>query len=168
MGVTIHYRERLRGPQDYEMFVQAVEMFTVLHGWPTEIIPEAERTVERDHDDAKWRITGLTKGIVVQPHKDAEPLRFEFDADLAMEDYCKTQFAGADTHVAVIELLRTVGRHCDLEVYDEAEVWETGDPERAVYHINELNEQLAELMARKPAARAKVRLPSGRIADLIE
>ncbi|MBI4448857.1 hypothetical protein HY641_02415 [Candidatus Woesearchaeota archaeon] len=47
-------------------------------------------------------------------------------------DFCKTQFAGHETHRLVAELLRKVASHCTLAyVSDEAGYYETGDVEEA-------------------------------------
>lgn len=48
------------------------------------------------------------QGVEVLPHPDCDPVRLEFDEDLHIQEFTKTRFAGAATHVEVIELLRRI------------------------------------------------------------
>lgn len=80
-------------------------------------------------------------GVMLSPHPDAEPIRLEFDTDLYMQHFCKTQFAPAQVHVEVIGLLRELAPLMeDFSVEDEGGYWETGD-------LQHLEEQLARGLA---------------------
>jgi hypothetical protein len=120
----------------------------------------------RDEED--WDYIGLTKGIVVHPHDNAEPLRFEFDDNLYIQEYCKTQFAGPSVHISVVELLRLLERLFEaLPVEDEGEYWHTSDPSLLSNHMRRVDVQIAQLAAEKPSCQVAFRLPTGRIIDLI-
>lgn len=109
---------------------------------------------------------GPVEGVVVQPHDDAEPLQLLFGSDLFLQDYCKTQFATIEVHVAVVALFRTLHPHfADLHIIDEGEFWETNDRTRLQELWNGFHKALASLVEENSAARVKVRLPSGRIID---
>lgn len=59
----------------------------------------------------------------------------------------KTQFAGSDTHVYVIGLLKYLKKRyiSDLEVSDESEYWDTGDRQVLEAKMTLLNDKLNQL-----------------------
>jgi hypothetical protein len=70
----------------------------------------------------------------------------EFDEILFAQGYTKTQFAPADTHVKVVELLRSLQAFfIDLKVYDEGEYWETGDLSRLKFHLGFIDDAIAAM-----------------------
>jgi hypothetical protein len=75
MGVTIHIDGKLLGASEYDALLHQVREFASSHRWPMEEIHEARRFLERVRNEQDWDYIGLTKGIVVYPHDDAEPLR---------------------------------------------------------------------------------------------
>jgi len=166
MGVTIHFEGRLREPQHYETLVGAALDFAREHNWSWEEIEETNRQLRRVIDERDVDYSGLTKGIVLQPHPDSEPLRFEFDESLFMQEYCKTQFAGPATHIQVVGLLRRLMPLFEaLNVYDECEYWETSDQTAMEWHFKTVEAALDGLVNEHPGARVAVRLRSGRILD---
>jgi hypothetical protein len=168
MGVTIHIEGKLRGASDYEALLRQVRDFASSQRWSTEEIHEAQRCLERVRNEQDWDYIGLTKGIVVYPHDDAEPLRFEFDDNLYIQEYCKTQFAEPSVHVSIVELMRALQPLFEtLSVEDEGEYWDTRDKSLLSHHMHRVDAQIAQLVAEKPSRQVAVRLPSGRIVDLI-
>jgi hypothetical protein len=102
-------------------------------------------------------------------HEDCEPLRLEFDRELFDQEWVKTQFAGVDTHIRLIQILRDIERFFhSLAVNDEGEYWESENRETLADHIRRCNEVIAEFAAKSPRAQVKVRAPNGRLIDLIE
>jgi hypothetical protein len=118
------------------------------------------------------------KGIQITPHPDSEPLVLFFDrygylrspmtmlmileGTLQPETAwipMKTQFAGPDTHVWVIGLLRYLKKRyiSNLEVSDESEYWDTGDRRKLEEDMTLLNGKLQHLSAT---------ISSGRMGDL--
>ena len=81
----------------------------------------------------------------------------------------KTQFAGPSVHIQIIEFLRqlksALGR---LGIRDEGEYWETQDGATLTWHINRVNELIADYVASDPNCRTKVKTSDGRIIDLIQ
>jgi hypothetical protein len=146
MGVTIHYEGTLRDQGAYERLVVATEAFAASQGWRTEPIRKVHATLSRFVDEEERIYEGPTAGLTVFPHEQAEPVELEFDDSLFTQGYTKTQFAPADIHVKVVELLRVLEPlFVELKVYDEGEYWETRDLTRLRSHIGFVDEALAAM-----------------------
>ncbi len=168
MGVTIHYQGALPDEAAYERFLETVETFAAKRRWPSWKIEEAEAHLIRESEEGPIEYVGPSRGVEFLPHSGADPLRFEFDLNLFVQEFCKTQFAGVATHVEIIDLLRAVSTHFDrLEVSDEGEFWETGDVDILAGHLNRIDEILAEMKRDDPTADGPIRLESGRFIDLM-
>ena len=101
-------------------------------------------------------------------HEDCEPLRLEFDAELYIQEWVKTQFAGVRTHISLIQKLRDMEKFFQtLAVKDEGEYWESEDGGALAKHIRRCDEVIAEFAAKNPLAQVKVKEPNGRLTDLI-
>lgn len=137
--------------------------------WPISDIPRENRVLHRVRNEADWDYSGFTEGVLLQPHQDSEPLRLEFDEDLYVQDYIKTQFAGPEAHLQVVAFLRDV-QPCFLEmtVIDEGEFWESGDKQRLIELMDGCDRALNDILAKDPKARGPLRLPSGRIIDCMQ
>jgi hypothetical protein len=168
MGVTIHFAGRIRDAEALEVLLEAIWKSAQVHGWPAWRIDNESVTLKRVIDEEDVDYVGPTRGIGMEPHPDAEPLIFEFDQDMFMQDYCKTQFAGLVAHVQIIEFLRRIApQFTELSVEDEGEYWETGDREVLAQHLTTIDSIIAEEVRNNPAYQVAYRLPSGRIVDLI-
>jgi hypothetical protein len=89
------------------------------------------------------------------------------DRDLYVEEFTKTQFAGVQTHLSVLESLRTIRpffRH--LQVEDEGEFWETGNTQPLVEYFSRSQKAIEAQALKNPSAQMKVRTPDERILDL--
>jgi len=83
--------------------------------------------------------------------------------------WVRTQFAGVDTYIRLIQTLRDIERFFEtLAVNDEGEYWESENRETLAEHIRRCDEVIAELAAKNPRAQVKVKEPNGRLTDLIE
>ncbi|HEY6111859.1 MAG TPA: hypothetical protein VIV62_05040 [Chthoniobacterales bacterium] len=168
MGVTIHFEGRVKGATACSLLIDEISEFAANHGWRVEEIPRASRSLKRVRDEQNWDYSGPTFGIVLSPHPGCDPLRFEFDKDFYIQEFVKTQFAGAETHIAIVELLRRIHPFFDaLNVGDEGEFWDTSDDGVLQQHIERCNEVLRDLLAKNPNAKGPIRLPDGRIADFM-
>jgi hypothetical protein len=169
VGVTIHFKGTLKDSAAYEGLLAIVSSTAEAKGWPIELI--GRKTVTRlrvDDNEQAWNYEGPVEGIVVRPHEDCEPVRFEFDQDLYVQEYTKTQFAGVACHLAVVALLRRVEPlFSKLVVDDEGEFWNTGDLAVLENHVETIRKVINDELKKNPNARAKVRTPDGRLVDLI-
>jgi hypothetical protein len=127
MGVTIHFSGRLRSRADAPRVVEELLDIAQTLDWPHVIIDDAEDV-----------------GISVRPHPECESFLLLFDAQGALRNpvlesdgyFCKTQFAPASVHVALVKLLRHLGKRwfAELTVVDEGGYWETGDLQELERH----------------------------------
>lgn len=169
MGVTIHFKGQLRDEDAYLRVMDAATSFATEQCWSSEPIKsEQAKRLRVTDDEQDWDYIGPVKGIVLYPGEDCEPVHLEFDAELYVQEYTKTQFAGVNTHVQVLNLLKRIKPlFRDLKVLDEGEYWETGDAWILSEHMNRIQEIIDEELAKNPRARAKIKTSSGRITDLI-
>ncbi|WP_027167147.1 hypothetical protein [Mesorhizobium sp. WSM3224] len=168
MGVTIHFEGQLPGEEEYVALLREVEAFAVTRGWPVRKIEEAEIALSRVIDERSVDYLGPVIGIKVLPHPRSDPLPFEFDRHLFMQQYCKTQFAGSDVHIEVIELLRKVAPlFRELDVFDEGGYWESGDRSVLQGNLDIVEAMIADAIRKDPTARGPLRLESGRVVDLV-
>jgi hypothetical protein len=137
MGVTIHFKGQLKGLSEYRQLMEIAKAHAGQNDWPAEeISTEAARLLRVTDDEKNWDYEGPVSGIALFPHPDAEPLRLEFDTDLYVQEYVKTQFAGDDAHAAIVQFLREIEPlFLNLQVEDEAEYWETNDRELLQRHL---------------------------------
>jgi hypothetical protein len=153
VGVTIHYAGQLRDAKRIPELLAVAEDYALSHGWRF-------RAITADNDSPA--------GFVIFPHDDCEPLEIRFGARNRFRNWVKTQFAGPEIHVEVVDFLNQIkpilGR---LGVSDEGEFWKTGDQDTLCWHMNRINELIAEYVVENPSTRTKVKTPDGRIIDLI-
>jgi hypothetical protein len=168
MGVTIHYEGRLSSEAAYQDLVGLVSSLAEAEGWQTEPIASGEVTLMRARDEKDWDYTGPVKGIVVILHEDCDPVRLEFDRDLYLQEFTKTQFAGVQIHIDVLKLLKAIQPFFrNLKVEDEGEWWETEDIQILTEHFAKAQKAIEVELRKTPSAQMKVKNPSGRIMDLI-
>jgi len=150
MGVTIHYSSTLSGNAQVESLLhEASALATAMHwGIETENTPRPRLTLF--------------------PHTDCEPLTLDPNENGVIENWVKTQFAGPEVHIQIVDFLAQLAPYfVNLAVEDEAEYWETRNREILEGHINQINEILRDMQQENPAARIQVREPTGRIVDMI-
>jgi hypothetical protein len=128
MGLSFHYSAVIRNYNDLDAFIDEVADLSSNMEWAFSII-----------------VNEHVKGIVVAP-KGSEPLWLCFTPDgkscsipnlkyktpgdeFYTTIHIKTQFAGPDTHIALINLLRYLAEKyfSEILVYDEGNYWETAD-----------------------------------------
>ena len=168
MGVTIHFEGKLIDEEAYKELMGFVSSTAKLEGWQTEAIESKEVTLLRVRDEQDCDYTGPVKGIALHLHEDCDPVRLEFDADLYLQEFTKTQFAGVDWHLKVIGLLNAIRPYFrELRVDDEGEFWDTGDRAILEDHFQTSREMIEKAFSENPGARMKVKEPDGKIIDLI-
>lgn len=167
MGVTIHYEGCLRSPLLVEELINTATAYAEEHQWPNRRIDGDAIDLLRIIDDKEFYYSGPVFGVELRPHADAEPLRFEFDDKMFLQDFCKTQFAGAETHIAVIKLLDQIETHFEeLRVEDEGEYWVSRDENKLDQHLDAVNRVLKEIKERDPTAKGPIYMESDRIVDV--
>jgi hypothetical protein len=170
LGVTVHFEGKLRGEDAFSALTRRVEETARAKTWLTEKFESSEVTLLRVREDGeRWDYTGPTQGIVIYIHEDCDPVRLEFDHDLYIQEFVKTQFAGVAAHKDLIKLLRDIQQFFeDLKVEDEGEYWETGNEPVLTEHIRGCARAIDEFARKNPSARVKARDPNGRLMDLLE
>jgi len=169
MGVTIHFEGKIRDDEAYQEICKLAHVFAEEKNWPIELIDEQEVTLNRVKNEEDWNYVGPVKGLVMQPHENSDPLRLEFDKDLYVQEYIKTQFAPTECHIAITTLLRNLTPFFEnLEVIDEAEYFETGNKAQLQHHLDRCFEMLDEYLENSEKYYGPVRLENGRIIDIME
>lgn len=168
MGVTIHFEGKLRSTEGLAALRLLARTWAA--SWSCEAVDlgAPKKKLSRMVNDAELEYEGPVAGVQLQPHPDAEPLMLEFDDQLIVQDYCKTQFAPIETHVEIIRFLREAEPHFEwLEVFDEGGYWETSDMAGLRKAFSDFEAARDAAIADDPTLEGPVRLASGRIADLM-
>jgi hypothetical protein len=137
-------------------------------GWRIEDASAKNISLVRVIDEKDVPYRGAVRGVVLWPSQNCEPLYVQFDSSFFMQDFVKTQFAGTNVHIQVVELLQQLKPFlASLEVEDEGEYWETADKQRLEEHIEKVNSLIREMKGKTSGLKGPVTLPSGRIVDLM-
>jgi hypothetical protein len=168
MGVTVHFEGSLKSDQAFSSLLLHIEEKGRTETLLTERFENSQAKLARVREERSWDYLGPTKGILLYLHENCEPLRLEFDRELYVQEWVKTQFAGVDTHIRLIQILKDIERFFQtLVVNEEGEYWESENKEALAEHIDRCNEVIAEFAEKNPGSRIKVREPNGRLTDLI-
>lgn len=135
MGIAIHYKGKIEKTEYIKDFVQEMEDISEEMKWKYTII-ETEPTKNKP----------AFQGIILKPHEKSESLSLFFDPEGRLQNlvnlildekpdiysyspHIKTQFAPFEIHIAIIKLLKYLKSKyiSDLEVFDEADYWDTMD-----------------------------------------
>jgi hypothetical protein len=166
MGVTIHYEGKLSDRESLQQCLRIASDFAASHQWTSELIEREEARLPRFFNEERFEYFGPTRGINVYPHENCEPVTLEFDRNLFLQDFTKTQFAGAEIHIRVIELLRAIEPcFASLEIFDEGEYWESSDRAQLETHLKANAEALTRRIAGHPSAKVMVKTADGKIVD---
>jgi hypothetical protein len=180
MGVSIHYRGRLDDIHLASLLCDEVGDIARSMGWPSTTLDDDWSIPPDARLIGGGRIGGHLglKGIQITPHPESEPLALFFDREghlrspmtmLMILDgtmtsetawiSMKTQFAGADTHVWVVGLLKYLKKRyiANLEVSDESEYWGTGDRQKLEKDMDFINSKLQWMSSE---------ISAGRLGDL--
>lgn len=168
MGVTIHFEGHLKNQKSYEDLINKAREFGQTNSWKTELIKAERVMLRRFRDEKPWDYVGPAQGIILYPHDDCDPVRLEFDKDLYLQEYTKTQFAGEEIHKKVVALLHEIEPFFEnLTIVDEGEFWETQDDELLNNCMSSFYRALEDELQKYPEAKIKVKTPDGRIIDMI-
>ncbi len=170
MGVTIHLQAKLKSENDYQKFIaKAKEFATEFSLKNTEIdekIFPMFRPVKGRGEDNWEDYEGPVKGIFIGMEDQCEPLIMQFDENLEIWCFCKTQFAPIEPHIRVVHFFRKIEPLFEeFEVTDEGDYWETGDAKLLQEKIDFLAEKIAQIRALNPNPKGFLNLPDGKIID---
>ena len=169
MGVTIHFKGRLSSSNNYDKVISISKKFAELNHWEYFIFQEDNKLLERVKDEKDWNYEGSTKGIQLQPDSNSDPFILEFDENLYLQEFCKTQFADLNIHILIVDLLKRIEPYFEnLVVEDEGEYWETSDVKLLEKHIDNSNRASDDMKRENNKMNGPFRLKNGRIIDLIE
>jgi hypothetical protein len=169
MGVTIHFEGRVRDRAAMTDLLQFARRFALERGWMTDDINEANAKLLRvDENERDCDYLGPVSGLELNPGNDCEPIKLEFDNQLYVQEWTKTQFAGAEMHQTICGFLHAIEPYFEtFKVNDEAEFWETGDVELLEKYLADCDRFIEEHLQEHPTAKVKVKEPTGRIVDMI-
>jgi len=168
MGVTIHFYGRLKNKESLDEVITIASEFAAEKGCEVINLDSEKKQLFRVKGGRQSEYEGPVRGIQFHPDENCDPFALEFDDDLYIQQFCKTQYAGISTHVEVIQLLRDIERCFEtFVVLDEGDFWETSDISTLEQRF-ETNFAAAEEMKKEnPKLKGPIRLMNGRILDLI-
>ncbi|OYU78851.1 MAG: hypothetical protein CFE23_16675 [Flavobacterium sp. BFFFF1] len=168
MGVTIHFDGKLKTETDYRIVLKSAQNFAQENEMEYNFFTEANKLLLRVRDEEEWDYQGMTRGIRIQPHENSDPFNLEFDQDNYIQEYCKTQFANVETHIKLIDFLKSIRLHFDqLNVFDEGEYWDTQNVETLENNIKTCFHQIEMAKQNDETLDGPFRIGDGRIADLM-
>lgn len=167
MGVTIHYRGRLKPKESPRNLYILAKLFCDGKKWPISQFIEGEETLQFRKHPSQKEYRGAVTSFIIKPHEHCEPVAFHITRDGYFEDRCKTQFAPLEVHLGVVELLESLRKRLgELVVEDEGHYWETRSRERLEKQIMACYEEILRMKEEDPAYYGPVKEPDGRITDL--
>jgi len=168
MGVTIHFEGSLKSRQAFDELADIAIKFANERQFAVSTFHEDNKLLQRVRNEQDWDYQGPTDGILIHASEACDPINLEFDENLHLQEYCKTQFAGCEIHILICALLRLIEPFfANLQVYDEAEYWETGDRSILETHLEKVFEMIEEAKNENGKLDGPFRV-NGRIVDLIE
>lgn len=169
MGVTIHFEGTAKSDSDVEKISSLAKDFAIKYNMPNFPVHESNSKLSRLINEIDADYEGPVKGIIIEPHHNSEQLKLKFGNDLFMQDYCKTQFAPIEVHVAIIGLFKIIQPHFSkLTIFDEGRYWETGDAQALEQEMNYTFKQMDKLKKENTSADGPFRIKDGRIIDIMQ
>jgi hypothetical protein len=143
MGLTIHFQGHLRSNEHYEKVLQKCKEFADRKSVKvTELMVDSHELI-RVMDGKVCEYKSPIRVIAFSPHEKSDSLILEFDSELYIQQFCKTQFAGIPTHIEVIEFLREIEPFfADFQVIDEGDYWNTNSIQRLEQKFADYNKAL--------------------------
>jgi hypothetical protein len=173
-GITIYYKGRLLDEAAMEKVSETACAEAGKNGWQCERlvgdqIAKADGiTAKSIYELEKTQDLSGARGVVLRLHPMSEPLYLVFSKGLRINNFVKTQFAGAEVHVRAIELLEKIKPHfSNLEVEDDSGYWESRNRGELEREIQALNAILAKIKGQRTDIEGPVKRIDGRILDLV-
>jgi hypothetical protein len=168
-GVTIHYEGHAKNSAAVDGALAMARVQAKLNGWTIVDASLPSTSLTRVIADEKKPYVGPLKGVVIYAHEQCEPIHLQFGRDLFLQDFVKTQFAGAEVHVKIVGLFRKLQRYfADLKIDDEGEYWTSRDQVKLAAHLEDTRKAMEKILRSRPTARGPLRTNEGRMIDLIQ
>ncbi|GHN01659.1 hypothetical protein WSM22_31480 [Cytophagales bacterium WSM2-2] len=169
MGVTIHFEGKLKSQKDFDEVIEKAIDFAKRKSSDIIKLNNDKKLLKRVKDEKDWDYEGEVKGVQIQPHDNSDPLILEFDKDLFIQEFCKTQFSDISTHIDIIKFLRDIESNFDnLSVIDEGEFWETNDIKLLEQKFEDFFVAFDNAIQENPKLKGPFKMSDGRIVDLME
>ncbi len=137
MGLTIHYSGKLRNPEVLPSLIQEAIDVAESMKWayeaidPAPGIPVSGVIVAPEGSEPLW-LTFHQEGFMCNPVLFEYVLEVEgkeIPADAEQWLFTKTQYAGVEAHIALINFIRHISQKYfeRFELHDESKYWETND-----------------------------------------
>lgn len=167
-GITIHYEGRAKDEVAVDRTIALLKSQAQRNGWPVADASASDATLERIVNSKSVTYRGPVRGVVLRPNPNCEPFYVQFDSSHSMGNFVKTQFAGAEVHIKVIEVLKAIQPLLsELNVTDEGEYWGSSDRMRLQKELDTIASLIASAKRDNPKLKGPVTLPTGRIVDLM-
>ena len=168
MGVTIHFEGQLHDEDNYKKLMKNIHNFITQYELESTDINEEEKQLSRVKDEEDWDYIGPVKGVRIKIHDNCDPLIFEFDENLYIQEYIKTQFVGTDVHIIICEYLESISPFfSSFIIIDEGEYFEKKDKSILEKQIDTVDRLIEEKISSDPRLTGPVRSPDGRILDVV-
>jgi hypothetical protein len=156
MGLTICYRGILRNPNEIELLLGDVADICLEIGWRSmpihrsNIMPAQGLMITPEGSEPIW-LTFLANGRLYDPGHflyTRHPEQEKVDEEKCKWNITKTQYAGMDTHMAIIKLFRYLSMKYfkEFELRDDSQYWETNDPLICLHHFDEMDRGMENLV----------------------
>ena len=156
MGLTICYRGTLRNPNELEILLNDVADICMEIGWRSmpvhrsNIMPAKGVMITPERSESIW-LTFLTNGRMYDAGHflfTSHPEQEKVDQEKYKWIFTKTQYAGMDTHMAIIKFFRYLSKNyfIEFELMDDSQYWETNDPSVCVQHFGKMDKGMENLI----------------------
>ena len=138
MGLTIHYSGKLRNPSDLQTLIEEATDIAISMQWHYQRLPVFPDIpldgvlITPEGSESIWLTFHVHHGMLINPILYSyiqETTNEDVPEDAVSGVFTKTQYAGVETHIAIIKFLRYISEKyfAQFELYDESEYWETND-----------------------------------------
>ena len=173
-GVTIHFNGQLKGAKAIEEVKSAACAVAKSHSWRCVPVsgpedPSLDRITLQSLQELDGRPSlSAANGVVIYPAGMSEPLYLVFGARNKLNNFIKTQFAGPETHIGVIDVFDAIKPFFrSLEIEDEGRYWKTRNRAFLEEDMGSVFAQIEAIKTRQPNVTGPVKQPDGRILDLV-
>ena len=173
-GVTIHFDGQLPNAAAIEKVTSAACSVAKSHSWRCESVSDAKNpaldqiTLNSLKEGDSTASPAAANGVIIYPAAMSEPVYLVFSGKNATHNFVKTQFAGADTHIEIIELFDTIKPlFTKLDIQDEGRYWETRNRGFLEEDMKSVAAQIEAIKLSHPNVGGPVKRPDGRILDLV-